>query len=119
MKIINAILIVMLFSLFSAPVFADGTHGVKVTVINKTGGKIEILTYNSKDGSMTVPHKVYYVSPGGTRKVKAHGQGTGKLKLQVERDKFLGGICSTENNKLLSRDEGRWKNGTTIIVSSC
>ncbi len=118
MKILYSVLTVFLLSILMTPVFADGTHGVKVTVINNSGGKIEIMTYNSKDSSMTVPHKVYYADAGGTRIVKAHGQGTGKLRLTVRRS-GKGKKCYSSTNKILKATGDKWNDGATITVVDC
>jgi len=118
MKTIFSVLIVLLLSVGVTPVFADGTHGVKVTVINKSGGKIEIMTYNSKDSSMTVPHKVYYADNAGTRIAKAHGQGTGKLRLTVRRP-GKGTKCQSATNKILKATGDKWNDGDTITVANC
>ena len=49
--------------LFAGVAVADGTHGVKVTVVNDAAKKIEVQAFNSKGGGGwgSVPHKVYYI----------------------------------------------------------
>jgi hypothetical protein len=113
--------------LFSSAAMADGTHGVAVTVVNKTGGKIEILTYNGKDGSETVPHKVYYAEAGGTRTVKAHGQGTGKIRMSIQHggkpSTTCWGVTTVDGEKIQSGDIGhnnkKYPDGSTVTVISC
>jgi hypothetical protein len=109
-----------------AAAIADGTHGVAVTVINKTGGKIEILAYNGKDGSETVPHKVYYAAAGGTRTVKAHGQGTGKIRIRVRhagkanthcRGDTTMGTETIQSGKIGGNN--KYPDGSTVTVNYC
>ena len=110
---------VFLTSLFSTTISADGTHGVKVTVVNQTGKKIEILTYNSKDSSMSVPHKVYYADAGGTRVVKGHGQGTDKIRITIQHAGKYSTQCRSSGGKLIKANHDKWKDGTTLTVASC
>jgi hypothetical protein len=109
-----------------AAAIADGTHGVAVTVINKTGGKIEILTFNGKDGSETVPHKVYYAAAGGTRTVKAHGQGTGKIRIRVQRVGTPSTLCkgdTTMGTETIQSGRiggnNKYPDGSTVTVIEC
>ncbi len=103
MKNVCSVIAMFLLSVVITPVYADGTHGVKVTVINNTGGKIQIMTYNSKDSSMSVPHKVYYADVGGTRIAKAHGQGTDHLRMTVVR---AGGVGDKMHNQRWTNNSG-------------
>ena len=118
MRIVHTVLTVFLLSLVVTSVHADGTHGVKVTVINKSGGKIEIMTYNSKDHSLTVPHKVYYADAGGTRTAKAHGQGNHNLKMTVRRP-GSGLKCYSSDGKNLIAHDNKWPDGATVTVGRC
>jgi len=112
---------------FSPAAMADGTHGVKVTVINKTGAKIQILTYNGKDGSETVPHKVYYAAAGGTRTVKAHGQGTDKLRMSIQHtgkaNTKCEGVTTMEGNTIqhgiIGGNSKKYPDGSTVTVTDC
>jgi len=113
--------------LFSPAALADGTHGVSVTVVNSTGSKLEVLTYNGKDGSETVPHKVYYIGPGGTRQAKAHGQGTGKIRLSIQRAGAYSTKCSgdtvlngeTINTGQIGHNNTKYPDGSTVTVTRC
>ena len=119
MKIVYSFLTVFLLSVVVAPVFADGTHGVKVTVKNFSGDEIQIQTYNGKDGAMVVPHKVYYLDNLGTKIVKAHGKGSGKLKMNVVRT-HVGNRCKSKDGTVLLASLGSiWKDGDTVEVWSC
>ncbi|MCF6263492.1 MAG: hypothetical protein L3J24_07910 [Xanthomonadales bacterium] len=74
---------VLALGVLSIPLIAAGTHGVKVTVINKTGKKIDVSTYNSKDSSSAIPHKVHYSDDGCTQVVKSHGQEADKIRITI------------------------------------
>lgn len=64
--------------------WADGTHGVKIDLTNNIKGDVEITTFNGKDGSQAIPHKVYYVkNVGAQRTIKCHGQGTNECGVAV------------------------------------
>jgi hypothetical protein len=112
---------------FSPAAMADGTHNVAVTVVNKTGGKIEILTYNGKDGSETVPHKVYYAAASGTRTVKAHGQGTGKIRISIQQAGKFSEPCSgdttmdgkTIQSGKIGHNGKKYPDGSTVTVNEC
>jgi hypothetical protein len=112
---------------FSPAAMADGTHGVAVTVINKTGAKIQIMTYNGKDGSETVPHKVYYSDAGGTRTAKAHGQGTGKIRMTIQHTGKANTKCEgvttmdgkTIQSGIIGGNSKKYPDGSTVTVTDC
>ncbi len=110
---------VFLLGVVGVPAYADGTHGVKVTVVNNSGHKVEIKTYNSKDKSMFVPHKVYYADAGGTRIVKAHGQGTDRLKLDVVAGGKFNWACYDPRGTVIKASKGKRTDGDTVTVASC
>lgn len=112
---------------FSPAAMADGTHGVAVTVVNKTGAKIEVLTYNGKDGSETVPHKVYYIGKGGSRTAKAHGQGTGKIRISIQQAGEYSTVCTgvttvdgkTIQDGQIGHNSKKYPDGSTLTVTGC
>ncbi len=97
MKLWGTLSLLSVSLMVSGMALADGTHSVKIKITNGTNNKIEITSYNGKDKSMTIPHKVNYIDKGGTRTVKCHGQGKHKCNVAIKLNGttkyyFWGGI---------------------------
>ena len=119
MKIIYSTLVVMGMSFVAIPAQADNTHGVKVTVNNDAGKRVIIYTWNGKDsfhGSIASPHKVYYLDNGGTKKAKAHGDGSHHLWISVFV-KATGDYCYNADG--LEMTNVHYRNGEDIWVVEC
>ncbi len=65
---------------------ADGTHGCQISVQNnyvKTDWKVQVHTYNGKDGVCHIGHDYDEFSGEGLKIAYAHSQGSEKCTLQV------------------------------------
>ena len=68
---------------FAGNVLADGTHGVKFTFDNQLNAKVQVKSYNGKDGATMIPHKIYYIDGKGSRTIKCHGEGKNGCHIRV------------------------------------
>jgi len=103
--------------LFAGVAVADGTHGVKVKVINDANNQIEVQTFNGKNKG-SVPHKVYYIGSGGERNVKAHGQGKNKIYILIlKAGSNIGHYCTDEDG--IEWNQIYAENNATVKIDNC
>ncbi len=116
----NLSLVFLLSSLLINPAMSDGTHGVKVKVTNNTNREIQVLTFNAKDKSDIIPHKVYYISKDGTRWVKAHGQGKNRIRIRIQPkgqvDSTVG--CYDDSGNMYNEQKDV-SDGKSLVISDC
>ena len=103
--------------------FADGKHGVKVQVTNNYTDDIGAYSYNGDDAICYQEHKDYHdKEPGTTFTAKAHGNGTGKLRLMVFRlpgSKWKGVCKNLEQSSCITSMFRVFKvqNGQSVVVN--
>lgn len=64
--------------LLPQPSSADGTHGARANVVNKSDTKIILYVFNGGDTVRQVPHKTYTVNVDENQRIKCHGNGKGR-----------------------------------------
>ncbi len=102
------------------PAVADGTHDVKVKILNNSTDNIQIFTYNRKDRSKNKPHKVYYISKNGSKWVEAHGQGKNRIQIKIKPSSWGGSITGCyDNNLILYNVPRKVTNNKTLKISGC